>query len=542
MVEKKWCDEFSQWAASFSLEDVPQPVRTKAKIQVANTIAAAFGGWSADGRVMLAPMKERGGKGEATALGLGEVDLFTAYYINASLSMWHDYDDYVFMGHTGHSAVFAALAAAEVAGASGTDFLRGVIAATELGGRLGASVLVGPHNGQMWAHIHAAEAAAAACTVWGVPSQQTAEALKLALYAPPFVLEPGFMGGDGKKTTAAASGEAGLRAALFATGGASVKTDVFSGPKGFFQRFSFLPLTAFLSAFGETWVLETLSVKPYPGCAYIQAPVECLEAVVEEVSGSGKEFSASEIKRIRVNASLLTVGMEKMSEPYRNPGALAPVNVNFSVPLSLGLYILWDGLKTRQLTHANLVADAEKLFEIADRVTLDHDWRFTFELARGLRGGINLFPLLRSKGLFRLARAFRRFRKEQSRISTPRELWRLLSSGHLSRLREFGGSFSRKKHFQFSQTHLKALAFNFGARVEVELKSGSRWGAERVRHKGAAGCSIDELMDVLETKFLREAEHFTGSAGKAGELYTLLMDIEQTDIKAIKPYLLPPVS
>ena len=71
-------------------------------------------------------------------------------YRSAAASIAHDWDDYLFMGHTGHSAVPAAAAFA----ADHERVLLAQVAANEAAGRLGAALFLGPHNGQFWASIH----------------------------------------------------------------------------------------------------------------------------------------------------------------------------------------------------------------------------------------------------------------------------------------------------------------------------------------------------------------------------------------------------
>src|SRR5207247_2289248 len=99
-----------------------------------------------------------------------------------------------------HSSVWAAKAFA-----AGDEERRLVaqIAGNELAGRLGAALLLGPHNGQFWASIHCASGAAAAGVAMGLDADRLAHALAIALYQPPYGLLPGFMGPRTKLLTAA---------------------------------------------------------------------------------------------------------------------------------------------------------------------------------------------------------------------------------------------------------------------------------------------------------------------------------------------------
>ena len=77
------------------------------------------------------------------------------------------------------------------------------MAGNEVGGRLGAALFLGPHNGQFWSSIHCGSASVAAGVALGLDAERLAHALAIALYQPPYGLWPGFMGPDSKLLTAA---------------------------------------------------------------------------------------------------------------------------------------------------------------------------------------------------------------------------------------------------------------------------------------------------------------------------------------------------
>lgn len=126
-----------RWAAGLTWEQVPDATRRAAKLQPRR------------GRPTVIATGERYGPADAA-------------FANAAWSMAQDYDDIVWMGHTCHSAVFASLAVAEHEGAGAKELLLALLVANELGGRLGASCLLGPLDGQMWTFIHLVSAAATA--------------------------------------------------------------------------------------------------------------------------------------------------------------------------------------------------------------------------------------------------------------------------------------------------------------------------------------------------------------------------------------------
>ena len=299
------CEEMGAWAAGLRLGDVPERVRERARLQVASILAAGSAGEAA-----ARPFARVAPDGP-----VGEV------YAGAAASMAHDWDDYLYMGHTGHSAVWAARA---FAGEDGERAAVAQIAGDEVGGRLGAALLLGPHNGQFWSSIHCAAGAVAAGVALGLDGPRLAHALAIALYQPPYGLWPGFMGPDSKLLTAAEPAGAGARAALLAADGVRGALDVVEDPRGLLAQLSFAPRPALLGALGEVWLTDTLAFKPHAGCAYLQAAVEAALT-----AGA----AADEVEAVDVEAGWLTVEMERLGLR----GGWTPVGVGFSVARSVAV-------------------------------------------------------------------------------------------------------------------------------------------------------------------------------------------------------------
>src|SRR5688572_32909445 len=130
------CEQIGSWAEGLEPSDLPNSVADRGKLQLANMLAARAAGDEA-----AAPVEAAAPPGP-----VGEV------YAAAAASIAHDWDDYLYMGHTGHSTVWAARAFADDAERA----LVAQVAANEVAGRLGAALFLGPHNGQFWASIHCA--------------------------------------------------------------------------------------------------------------------------------------------------------------------------------------------------------------------------------------------------------------------------------------------------------------------------------------------------------------------------------------------------
>src|SRR4051794_23591495 len=317
--------------------------------------AAARAGESAEGVERLRAAARRGG---------AEGPAATAY-ANAAASIAHDWGDYLYMGHTGHSAGWGSRAVGEAEGAGEDEVLRAQIAANEVSGRLGAALFLGPHNGQFWSTIHCPGAALAAGLLRGLDTERLAHAMAISLYQPPYGLWPGFMGPDTKLLTAAEPTAQGIRAADLAAEGFTGPLDVLESPRGLLAHLAFAPRPSMLEALGQVWLTDTLAFKPYPGCAYLQSAVEAVLRLRAEHA-----LDAADIRAIEVDGGYLTTGMEELSA---GPD-LTPVRVNFSVALSVALALTAGRLTHEELSAAWLRQHESELRELAARVSLRHDW------------------------------------------------------------------------------------------------------------------------------------------------------------------------
>jgi len=344
------CREIGEWAASLRVADLPVSVRERAELQ-ARCIAAA----RAAGAEAAAPFEAAAPDGP-----VGEI------YRSAAASIAHDWDDYLFMGHTGHSAVPTAAAFASDPEAE----LLARVAANEVAGRLGAALFLGPHNGQFWASIHCASAAVAAAVGLGLDAERTAQALAVALYQPPYGMWPGFMGPRSKLLTAAEPAGAGARAALLAAEGVTGALDVIEHPRGVLAALSFAPRPAMFGGLGRVWLTDTLAYKRLPGCAYLQS-------VAEAALAAGVE--ADDVAGAEIEAGWLTCEMEELG---RGPD-LTPIRVNFSATLTTAIALIAGRLTPAELTPAWLGENEDAIRGLAARASLRHDPALTAATLRG---------------------------------------------------------------------------------------------------------------------------------------------------------------
>src|SRR3954454_17219572 len=302
------CEELGGWAAGLSLPALPERVLERARLQTDAVLAAGRAG-----EREAAPFAAAAPGGPP-----GEV------YVGAAASIAHDWDDYLFMGHTGHSSVWTGRAFAPD---HPERALLAQIAGNEVAGRLGAALFLGPHNGQFLSSIHCGGAAAAAGVALGFDAERLAHAIAISLYQPPYGLWPGFMGPATKLLTAAEPAAQGARAALLAAEGVKGPLDVIEDRRGLLTHLAFAARAAMLGELGGVWLTDTLAFKPFPGCAYLQAAVDAaLRAGVD----------AREADEVTVDAGYLTVAMERLGRD----GGLTPVGVAFSAARSVAVALL----------------------------------------------------------------------------------------------------------------------------------------------------------------------------------------------------------
>lgn len=438
----------AEWVAGLRFEDLPARVLEEAKSQILSVLGAVCGSASSELAAPVLKVVERWpGNPEATLLPSGrKVPALAAIYGNAALSMALDYDDYLFAGHTGHSAVLVSLALAEKLGLGGRDVLVAQVAANEVEGRLGASVLLGPLNGQLWSFIHLAGGALIAGRLLGLSADAVASALGIALLQPNHGLMAGFFGAESKLLLASTTATAGVQAAELAASGLRGSQEILEHPQGFVRTFSREPLFGAFGGLGRTWLSETLSFKIYPGCAYVHTLVD---AILELVAG--EPLDPDEVSRIRIGATPLTLGMDALSAPHLRGPQSSAVTLNFSVPYNAAAALIDRELTPRQFTRER-IAD-HRLWALADRVelALDEEWTEKMNEASLLRAGPRGFEL------------------------------------------------------DLPSADLQGFRMSFGARVEIELRGGRKLSHAVEVPRGAAGRPQREKRAAAIDKFRREA-------------------------------------
>lgn len=508
------------WTATLDARAIPPDTLRAARYQVLNMVAtlhAAAGSRETD--CLAAGLAGFSAEGRSTVLANGQrCSPVDAALANAGYSMAQDFDDIVWMGHTCHSAVFASLAVAEHEGNSAEEFLAAVVAGNEIGGRLGATCLLGPLNGQMWTFIHLVSAAAATARLLKLDAQQTTHALAIALAQPTFGLQPGFMVPTSKFLAASTPTAIGIQAAYFARAGMTGAADIVEDKRGFWKRFAYIPLANMLDGLGTFWVTQTLTVKTFPGCHYFQTAVSALdelEARIGRIDPAGIRCIDAETTKLGREATQFA------SEYSRKEGTVTPVNVNFDLGITCAIRLLAGEFTSRQ-THPEWLAERTPDIRALDaKVHVSHAPDLTLKTLAGMRGvptGREALANLKARDLPGL---MRRYREEyNSTLIGPAEIaaWVKAIAKALSQPRATDEAVAE---------NVSAIPLYFPNRVRITFQDG-RVETAQVDLPAGSFCSPG-MEQELKAKFISECSARLG-AERAAQAFAAGLRLEEAGL------------
>ena len=235
-----------------------------------------------------------------------------AALVNATLGHSLDFDDTHAEAvlHPGAPVIPAALAAAEMTGASGAEAMAGIVAGYEVALRLALALPAGAHYDRGFhpsATCGAFGAAAAAARVFGLDAAGVASALGIALSQSAGSLQFLANGAWTKRFQVGWAGMAGLAAATLAREGFKGAADPIEGKHGFLNAYAPSPdPSRALRDLGGVFELMATGVKPYPSCRWGHAGIDAALALRAELGLKPEEVEGATLGLSR--AALLLVG------------------------------------------------------------------------------------------------------------------------------------------------------------------------------------------------------------------------------------------
>ena len=260
---------------------------------------------------------------KALGLGHGECGVFGeaagwspagAALLNGALAHSLDFDDTHAAGslHPGAPVIPAAIAAGEMAGASGAEVLAAIVAGYEVTCRVALALPAGAHYARGFhptATCGVFGAAAAAGRVFGLSGEEIASAMGIALSQSAGSLQFLANGAWTKRFQVGWAAMAGLSAATLAREGFKGAAAALEGKAGFLHAYAPDPIPErAVQDLGVVFELMKTAVKPYPSCRYGHAGIDAMLALRAEHG-----LRAEEVERITYGTS--RSGMMLVGEP-----------------------------------------------------------------------------------------------------------------------------------------------------------------------------------------------------------------------------------
>ena len=286
----------------------PAEARARAACAVLDTVGVALAGASEPAARIARDVVGGDTRETCTVLGAAvRASAPGAALINGTAAHALDYDDmcFVSLAHPSAPLVPAALAAAEVAHATGRGLLDAYVVGFEIEARLGS--LMNPRHYQRGWHctstLGSIGAAAAVSRLLGLDAAETGHAIAIAASEASGLKEN--FGSMVKPLHAGLAARNGVLAALLARGGMTASALALDGPQGFLaamdsERMELGPAIADLGARWE--IVDTgITVKLYPSCAGTHPT---LDAILDARREEG--FGVEDVERIEVEVDSVT--------------------------------------------------------------------------------------------------------------------------------------------------------------------------------------------------------------------------------------------
>jgi 2-methylcitrate dehydratase PrpD len=264
-----------------AIERIPAAVLLKTKICLLHNLGVAIAGRAAERYAWRLARRHYGAAQEATLIyDCSRVDAEGAALANAVLIHARTQDDAhtPSSAHPGATVTPAALAVAESEGRSGAEFLAALALGYETQGRIGRDydTITTPRGFRATTIFGVFGAAAASARLMHLTDAQTTSALAFAANLASGLGRTWVEGTDEWRFQVGIAARNGVLAARIAAEGPSTAILTLEGSAGFFAAFggTVEHAPAVVEELGERWLLDEVTLKPYPVCAIHQAPVQ----------------------------------------------------------------------------------------------------------------------------------------------------------------------------------------------------------------------------------------------------------------------------
>jgi 2-methylcitrate dehydratase PrpD len=375
-------EDLAGWVTGLRFADIDEPTVAYAKELLLDHLGCATRGGTVDTAQAAARMLAGIGADEGSALTavVAKAPLRPEWAAFANGVHAHSIElDDTHSASSSHPAVVtipAALATAELQGASGEDLLTAIVAGYEVVGRLGRAL----DPQQVYARgfhptgvIGPFAAAAVTAKLLGLSPLELAHAFGIAASQAAGRLEFFSDGAWTKRFHPGWASHSGYLAARLAQAGFTGPLLAFEGRDGVLSGYGSADRAALVTAnLGDPFELSQTSVKPYACCRYNQGPIDLAIALASE-----HDLGPEDIARVRVG--VVSQAIPIVVEPVERK--LAPANdvdAQFSLPYAIGLGIVMRKATLDEYSEPTLSSPAVRAVaaKVVAEVRPDFDARF----------------------------------------------------------------------------------------------------------------------------------------------------------------------
>ncbi len=380
--------QFAKFVDSLKYDELPADVVQAAKERILDNLGAAVAGYcNWEFRENLLKACAQLGEGKCSVIGRSErkYPAARAAMINATFAQANELDDgHIFAGvHAGCVIVSTAFVIGSIAGNSGKEIIKAVVAGYEIVYRLGVAMC--PHLILKGFHptsaLDACGAVAVTSMLLGLSEEQIVNGIGMAGLYGSGLMEATISGQQSKCIMSGNAAATGVMAAYFAQNGIIGTHSVFEGPKGLFNAMSQdVDTERVIKGLGEEYNICNTYSKFYPTCRHGQAAIEACLVLLEEYKFNYKEVTSIHVGTYQVAIDL----MGKIYEP-KNEG-----EAKYSIPYGIALSLITGEFapqyfKTEYFTQSRYLDFAAKV-----DVILDEDMQTAYPEQRGAKVKIYL--------------------------------------------------------------------------------------------------------------------------------------------------------
>ncbi len=347
--------KLAKFAADLSYDDLPDAVVVRTKLLILDTagiiVRARHDAESTPSLISAVErlgLKSAGSNVNCSVLGDDATYAPTAAaLINGTLAHSLDFDDTHAAAslHSSAPIVPAALAAAEMSGASGKDVIAACVAGYEVQIRLALALGPTEHYDRGYhptATCGVFGAAAAAGKLLGLDADAIQSAFGIALSQAAGSMQFLADGSWTKRSHVGQAAQNGLICAAMAGEGFKGPKQAFEGKWGFLHAYApNADAAKAVAGLGERWETLNLAVKPYPSCRYTHAPMDGLIALRQSHG-----IDAADIEEVEIG--IAETGWKIVGNPDENKhDPKSVVDGQFSMPFCAAVVLregrmAWD--------------------------------------------------------------------------------------------------------------------------------------------------------------------------------------------------------